>query len=160
MKGRLKFSVVSYSSLSSYFKTNIGKSWVNKLSQYLAYSAQRAWLCIKLAFGHQERKALPLEKINNASQISLPFNYKGQVCVKTRGWLPSCAILLPAFGTEALWPGQLITNPLLCNTQCHLFIGFCHTHIVKGNFVLHLQHAKGHMKVKLQMFQCRTQWAL
>ena len=119
-------------------KKNTGKSQVNKLSQSLAYSSQRVWLCIKLAFGPWERKALPLEKINSASQISLPFNYQGQVCVKTRGWPPSCAILLPAFGTEALWPGELITNPLLCNTQCYLFIGACHTHTVQGNSVLHL----------------------
>lgn len=50
---------------------------MKKRSQYLAYPAQRVWFCIKVAFGHWERKALPLEKINSASQMFLPFNYKG-----------------------------------------------------------------------------------
>ena len=43
-------SVVSYSSFALYFDTNIGKLWVNRLSQYLVYSAQRAGLYIKVAF--------------------------------------------------------------------------------------------------------------
>lgn len=70
---------------------------MNILPQYLTDLAQRAWFCIKLAFGHWERKAFPLEKINSASQISLSFKYVLRLEV---GSLP-LVILLPAFGTEA-----------------------------------------------------------
>lgn len=92
-------------------------------------------LLCRLAFGHRASKALPVEKINSETQMSAPFNGRAKRPLGLAAGRPPVPLLCQLLAQR---PGQPVTNPLLCNLQCHLFIGFCHTHIVKGNFVLHL----------------------
>lgn len=97
----------------SSFSTNTRKSLENKLAQYLAHLAPGSGNALsRLASGHWENKELPLEKINSPSQACIPF--KQGPSIKTGHW-PSCAIFLPAFDTQALWPEHSVTSPQLCN---------------------------------------------
>lgn len=113
-----------------------GHREARKAALGVAYGPERP-LCTELAFGRWQRKALPLEKINRAPRRLCLAVTRAEHASRPAA---SCASSLPALGTEALWPGQPVTRPLLCNPPRNLFMGLCHTHThtVKGNSVLHL----------------------